>query len=713
MSDTYVPGFSHALQRYAVGGRVLPDSGQDYAPIPTIPGRTPTKPELAANLNALLAAQQAGQNPEMDPVEARLVAAMQQPTYSPEFQGYLTSVNDYMAGLGAPEIGRFRNTIPLSRTVAGAGSGVTAFNPEAELAQYAARPAEQNVNYYATLYGGSDKDPTGALDIGYNTPVVLVNNRTGEIVSQGIGFQAAQDIMKAAKGLTSSDGGDANWAVYAGTPGSTDLSTYKSVMSDIPDQSMLGQFADLALTSLGAALGGPLGAMAGSGISSAAQGRSLGGALKNAALAGGLTYLGGQLGPTGGASSGASGGLGSGVGGAGGGVGSGAGAVGAGLGNAADGIITVVGNAGKVLSGIGSGLGGALAGLGSSLGGAISSGAGNITQNAGNLQNGQTPGQTGANGPITVVANTGGGALTPAQIAAAVGAGGLGAGAATSGASASGSGAQPSSGTQQQPTPQPTTQQPVNPNEIVVNANPAPNLNLGTVGAITGAAGLGGLITSPVTLPSTPAPQLPPAEKKGILDQIGELSTLDKIRLAGLGLGTIGDLFSGGGGSSSGGTIPGGLNGGLNPVFSKTLPTANLPAATPRTAQDLDYYRYGYGPQQSFFTNAPAGLPNTSQAYTGYAEGGEVGESGHEVSPFAVGGAGDGRDDKIPAMLSDGEYVMDAETVALLGNGSSKAGAKMLDKFRVNVRKQKGRKLAKGEFSDNAKAPEHYLKGRK
>ena len=74
-------------------------------------------------------------------------------------------------------------------------------------------------------------------------------------------------------------------------------------------------------------------------------------------------------------------------------------------------------------------------------------------------------------------------------------------------------------------------------------------------------------------------------------------------------------------------------------------------------------------------------------------------------------GAGDGRSDDIPAVLSDGEYVMDAETVALLGNGSNKAGAAQLDRFRANVRKHKGKDLAKGRFSVNAKNPQAYMAG--
>lgn len=77
-----------------------------------------------------------------------------------------------------------------------------------------------------------------------------------------------------------------------------------------------------------------------------------------------------------------------------------------------------------------------------------------------------------------------------------------------------------------------------------------------------------------------------------------------------------------------------------------------------------------------------------------------------------VAGQGDGRDDKIPALLSDGEYVIDAETVAMLGNGSSKAGADALDTFRQNIRSHKGKALAKGKFSPDAKPVVKYLGAR-
>lgn len=237
----------------------------------------------------------------------------------------------------------------------------------------------------------------------------------------------------------------------------------------------------------------------------------------------------------------------------------------------------------------------------------------------------------------------------------------------------------------------------------------------------------------------------------------------DYLRLAGLASSLLGGLGGGDKGGGSTGTIPAGM-GGLSSLFSKQLPPSTLqggvgggalPASTLASQgfnSPQNYYRYGYGPEQSFFDYATQGAPNTSRAYTGYE--GSTAEDAFAPQPmrvatppvalpqpittpipnnpagpsmyapevddmrfarggFAVEGAGDGRDDKIPALLSDGEYVIDAETVALLGNGSNKAGAKLLDGFRVKVRKQKGKKLARGKFSDNAKRPEHYLAGGK
>ena len=61
-----------------------------------------------------------------------------------------------------------------------------------------------------------------------------------------------------------------------------------------------------------------------------------------------------------------------------------------------------------------------------------------------------------------------------------------------------------------------------------------------------------------------------------------------------------------------------------------------------------------------------------------------------------VEGGGDGMSDSVPAtidgkqdlLVSKDEYVIDAPTVAMIGNGSSAAGAEKLDKLREEIRKQ-------------------------
>ena len=54
---------------------------------------------------------------------------------------------------------------------------------------------------------------------------------------------------------------------------------------------------------------------------------------------------------------------------------------------------------------------------------------------------------------------------------------------------------------------------------------------------------------------------------------------------------------------------------------------------------------------------------------------------------------------------------MDAETVAMLGDGSTRAGALKLDQMRQKLRQHKGKALARGKFSPNAKSPLAYVKG--
>ena len=124
-------------------------------------------------------------------------------------------------------------------------------------------------------------------------------------------------------------------------------------------------------------------------------------------------------------------------------------------------------------------------------------------------------------------------------------------------------------------------------------------------------------------------------------------------------------------------------------AFASTNPVAAVSAAQ---NPDSASYVAGTGPADVY---APV-----------MAEGGEVEDDmvkhlleyrkggGHQ-GPGRVKGIGSGQEDKIPAWLSDGEYVWSAQDVADLGDGSTDEGVRRLDKMRQMVRKRAGRKDVK------------------
>lgn len=135
--------------------------------------------------------------------------------------------------------------------------------------------------------------------------------------------------------------------------------------------------------------------------------------------------------------------------------------------------------------------------------------------------------------------------------------------------------------------------------------------------------------------------------------------------------------------------------------------------------------------EQVIFTGQPVQVPALFSGFDpkflaqmeqrGYAMSGQVepteyvpGPEGkyfarHAKRGFAVNGPGTGQSDDIPTMLADGEYVIDSDTVAALGDGSSKAGAAVLDKFREQIRKHK-RSAPIDDIPPKAKSPLAYLK---
>ena len=104
-----------------------------------------------------------------------------------------------------------------------------------------------------------------------------------------------------------------------------------------------------------------------------------------------------------------------------------------------------------------------------------------------------------------------------------------------------------------------------------------------------------------------------------------------------------------------------------------------------------------------------AGLPSF-----GKAEGGSIhnpefySEGGASMANRYVKGNGDGTSDSIPAMLANGEFVIPADVVSGLGNGSNDSGAKVLDEFLRVIRKHK-QKHDVSKLPPNSKGALSYL----
>lgn len=468
-----------------------------------------------------------------------------------------------------------------------------------------------------------------------------------ELVFEGSGPDGAAQASRLAAELSKTGGSKADWSLQTQKPGGD----WSTAAKDVPDRNIAGFLADIALPALGAILTpvtGGMSAAVAAGLG-AAGGSALSGALQGRSI--------GKI-ATGAAISGLGAGIGSSL------LGSAAG----GIGNTASNGLSASFNAAR-------GAGGSLLpSLGFGAGSGLAAGAGSL---AGGL---------GADGIINVVASR-----LPASVLGtaplAIGAGAAG-----------GLGSLISNPSVGQP-PQ-RAQQQTDPNEgpeIIAEAPRLPPTALGAAPiAIGGALGLGSLIQNvPNIDPNAPANK--------------NSSVLDKIR-AGLSLASLVGGALGGNGQGTGAANPGGtVSPNIDPIFSAQLPPSRYtqPNLAARPTGPTDWNRYAFGPEKSFFNYVP-------QNPQGYAEGGLAYSHGGDAdlrSQFAVSGEGTGRSDDIEARLSDGEYVMDAETVALLGDGSNKAGAEVLDTLRVNLRKHKGRSLAQGEFSVKAKSPEAYMRG--
>jgi hypothetical protein len=126
-------------------------------------------------------------------------------------------------------------------------------------------------------------------------PVRIVD-KTGEVLFEGTGPEAARQAVVIGQDLTNTMGKKAGWDIQTVPVGT---SNFKTIANEKVDTNVLGTIADIGLPILASALipgGGLLGtilpAAAGSAASSVAQGRSLENTLLRAAMAGGGAGLG-------------------------------------------------------------------------------------------------------------------------------------------------------------------------------------------------------------------------------------------------------------------------------------------------------------------------------------------------------------------------------------------------------------------------------------
>jgi hypothetical protein len=138
----------------------------------------------------------------------------------------------------------------------------------------------------------------------------------------------------------------------------------------------------------------------------------------------------------------------------------------------------------------------------------------------------------------------------------------------------------------------------------------------------------------------------------------------------------------------------GGVYDATSPFIGSSMTMPKLTVGT--TKRNVNYTLPGYPIQK-----ADGGIINHQPQF--FSEGG-LGTLENRY----VKGDGDGTSDEVPAMLANGEFVIPADVVSKLGNGSNDAGANVLDNFlaviRAHVQKHDPKKLP-----PDSKGPLAYL----
>jgi hypothetical protein len=154
--------------------------------------------------------------------------------------------------------------------------------------------------------------------------------------------------------------------------------------------------------------------------------------------------------------------------------------------------------------------------------------------------------------------------------------------------------------------------------------------------------------------------------------------------------------------AAAGGEITSKIDQKINYVQPGLFAAAPVLEQQPRVGA-LKHLHEGLVPRRATVGMAKGGLPSK------YAEATPKGHNPEFITGltgYYASGEGTGQSDDIDALLHDGDYVADADLVAALGDGSSKAGAEALEKFRRSVPHQEhaeggqpvAAKIADGEY---------------
>jgi hypothetical protein len=149
----------------------------------------------------------------------------------------------------------------------------------------------------------------------------------------------------------------------------------------------------------------------------------------------------------------------------------------------------------------------------------------------------------------------------------------------------------------------------------------------------------------------------------------------------------------------------------ITPNIIKTLDKGTSNQQTQPKDYELRFIEAAKANPYQFAYGGPVDDEPGLDDWNNYAGGG-IGMAAGGTPPRFLSGGGDGMSDDIkatingkhPARLADGEFVIPADVVSHLGNGSSKAGAKklysMMDKVRVarTGNKEQGKKINPNKF---------------